>query len=53
MAGSKERLKVRTIAIHQKMILFITLLSIFISGLIGTTAYLTSEAYLMDQIRGN
>ncbi|MDD2969504.1 MAG: methyl-accepting chemotaxis protein [Lachnospiraceae bacterium] len=52
MAGSKERLKVRTIAIHQKMILFITLLSIFISGLIGTTAYLTSEAYLMDQIRG-
>jgi len=52
MAGSNKRLKVRTIAIHQKMILFIILLSIFISGLIGVTAYLTSEAYLMNQIQG-
>lgn len=51
MAESKKILKVRTIAIHQKMILFITLLSVFSSALIGSIAYITSEGYLMNQIR--
>ena len=51
MTESKTGLKVRTIAIHQKMILFITLLSVLSSALIGSIAYITSEGYLMNQIR--
>ncbi len=51
MATGKVRPKVRTISIHHKMILFISLLSIFSSTLIGSIAYFTSEEYLMNQIR--
>ena len=51
MATGNVRPKVRKMAIHHKMILFISLLSIFSSTLIGSIAYFTSEEYLMNQIR--